>query len=114
MGISTTLRLAFNTTASTKRAAAPTGGVIPAPTENLASIKTTPLIPVDPELRARLDLGTPYILWQVFTEGGQDIAEGDILVVDSVEYPIHKVADWSHWRPGVTVSHLVVEELKST
>jgi hypothetical protein len=39
-----------------------------------------------------------------------DIERGDVLVVDSTEYPIRSCAEWE-WR-GTVYRHLVLEDLK--
>lgn len=96
-------------TASTKRAPAIAGGKRGVAVTQVASLKCTPLDPVDPELRQRLALSTPHELLQVFTSA-TDIREGDVLVVGSEEYPIRSCAEWV-WR-GTVYRHLVVEDLK--
>lgn len=56
-------------TASTKRSPALSSGVRGAMTTNLASVKCTPLDPVDPDLRSRLKLNTPHELLECFVDG---------------------------------------------
>ncbi len=51
-------------TASTKRSNRTTGLAV-----NLTNVKCTPLDPVDPELKMRLDLKTPGELLQTFADG---------------------------------------------
>ena len=100
-------------TASTKRPPAVSGGKRGSPVEHIASLKCTPLDPVDAELRERLGLKAPMEALQTFVQGGLDIREGDILVVGSTEYPIRAVADWT-WPPdGADYQQLIVEELKT-
>ena len=96
-------------TASTKRAVM-TSGIQAEPTENLTSLKCTPLDPVDAELRHSLELETPHELLQTFVDGALDILEGDVLVVGSNEYPIRSCAGWT-WD-GSEYLHLVLEDLK--
>lgn len=95
--------------ASTKRAPAISSGKRGTPTTNVSSLSCTPLDPVDAELRQRLALSTPHELLQTFT-GETDIREGDILTVDSTDYPIRACEEWD-WR-GATFLRLVVEDLK--
>lgn len=97
-------------TASTKRSPAASGGKRGTPTTFIASLRCAPLDPVDPETRQRLAINTPHELLQTFVDAGLDIQEGDILVVDSEEYPIPSAAQWS-WR-GSEFVHLIIEELK--
>lgn len=96
-------------TASTKRAPAISSGKRGTPVTQVTSLRCTPLDPVDPELRQRLALNTPHELLQTFT-AETAIAQGDLLVVSGVEYPIRSCAEWV-WR-GTTFRHLVVEDLK--
>jgi hypothetical protein len=101
-------------TASTKRAPAIAGGKRGTAVTQVASLRCTPLDPVDSalssELRQRLALNTPHLLLQTFVEANLDIERGDILVVGSEEYPIRSCAEWG-WR-GTVYRHLVVEDLK--
>lgn len=96
--------------ASTKRLPVVSGGKRGAAVTHLAKLQITPLEPVDAELRQRVDpLKAAHELHQAFADGAPDVRQGDILVVDSVEYPIRAAAAWSGRRPCV---HLVVEEVK--
>lgn len=57
-------------TASTKRApAASAGGLVTAAAASIASLKCTPLEPVDSETRQRLLLNTPMTISQTFVDG---------------------------------------------
>ena len=51
-------------------------------------------------------------LRQTFAPGDYDVREGDVLVVDEVEYPIRSVADWA-WAGCGSYLQIVVEELKA-
>jgi hypothetical protein len=99
-------------TASTKRNPATNlaTGLRSTPATEIASLSCTPLDPVDPEVRRRLQLETPHELLETFVDGSLDIKEGDILVVGSTEYPIKSVAEWT-WQDSKFL-HLVIEELK--
>lgn len=97
-------------TASTKRSPAISGGKRGAAVTQLASLTTTPLWPVDPEVRQRLALNSPHEVLETYTLA-TDVREGDILVVGASEYPIRACAEW----PGLTsmtFQHLIVEDLK--
>ncbi len=96
--------------ASTRRPPPLSGGKRGAPLPYLDDIWITPLDPVDPETRQRLALQTPHELLQTFADGGLDIVEGDVLVVDGAEYPVRSAAEWL-WRNSQYV-HLIIEELK--
>lgn len=95
---------------STKRAPDLSGGKRGTPATNLSGLSCTPLDPVDPELRARLELDTPHTLLETFLEGTNDIETGDVLVVSSVEYPIRAVEDWT-WR-DTRYQRLILENLR--
>ena len=95
-------------TASTKRASV-VSGKRGAPTTYVASLKCTPLDPVNSELAQRLGLDSAFELLQTFMEA-VDVAEGDVLVVGTKEYPVKYVGDWT-WRNAVC-RHLVLEDLK--
>lgn len=97
-------------TASTKRSPALSAGKRGTPSTWLASFRCTPLDPVDPETRQRLGLLTPHEVLESYADGGLDILEGDLLVVDEAEYPIRSVGEWA-WR-GSNYVHMIVEELK--
>lgn len=101
--IDRTLEFLCTQTASTKRS---DGGE---PATNLASITIVPLLPLEWELAQTLALNSPRTAYQTFTEAGQDIEMGDVLVVDGVEYPIRAVADWP---TDDEYLHLVVEAVK--
>lgn len=101
--------------AYTKRASV-SSGKRGTPTTKLTNLSITPLDPADPatrgELQERLGLETPYALLQTFVAGNLDIREGDVLVVDSTEYPIRAVTDWSGGTAVDGFMRLIVEELK--
>jgi len=64
-GIKSLLRV----TASTKRQPAISSGKRGTPVTKLTGVKCTPLDPVDPELRNRLELDTPHELLQTIADG---------------------------------------------
>lgn len=77
---------------------------------NLPRVACSVPYPADPEIRNRPVLDTPYELFEVFTEVA-DIREGDHLVYDGTDYPIHSCGNWpvSNGR----FLHLIIVELKS-
>lgn len=99
-------------TAATKRRPAIVGGKVGAMVTSVASLQVAPLAPVDADLQQRLALDTPHELLQSLCDGDEDVAEGDVLVVASVEYPIRACEDWGPVR-GRSFKRLVVEDLKS-
>jgi hypothetical protein len=105
MNIQAFRRMATNT-ASTKRSGLTSGFAT-----NLTNLKCLPLMPVDAEMRKRLDLNTPHVVYDTYLHGVTDIKRGDHLVINSVEYPIRSVAPWP-WPPE-TFIHLVVEDLSN-
>lgn len=102
----------LTTAASTKRRPAMSSGKIGAMTTNVASLLVAPLAPVDADLQQRLALDTPHELLQTVCDGAYDVAEGDVLVVGSVEYPVRACEDWGPVR-GRSFRRVVLEDLKS-
>jgi len=97
-------------TASTKRSGGIVDGKETAYTENIASLKCLPLDPVSPDMILGIEgLGWRETL-QTTTEGDLDIIEGDLLIVDSDEYPIRAVAEWS-WC-GSEFKTIYIEDIK--
>jgi len=104
-------------TASTKRSPGITDGLEGAYTENIASLKCTPLDSAAADRRGGWGILIPGIeglAWsealQTACEGGLDIVEGDLLVVAGTEYPIRAVAEWE-WR-GSEFKMLLLQETK--
>lgn len=96
---------------SFKRPPVTVGGKRGTPTVFLTDIRCTPLDPVDPEIRFRLGIETPFELLQTFVMSNSDVVAGDILVTSTnVEYPVKSVGEWE-WR-GSMFLHLYVEDLK--
>lgn len=99
-------------TASTKRVGAIVNGLTPAAVENIASLKCTPLDPVDPNVSQGVEGLSFREILQTFVQGGLDIKEGDLLVVGSTEYPIRAVGDW-YWGPtNADYVRLLLEDQK--
>ncbi len=113
MVIGRTFARLASVTASTKRPPAPSGGIVGDAVENIASLKCTPLDPVDAELRDMIPgLAGKGELLQTFVENGLDIEEGDILVVGSAEYNIRAAGGW-YWSPDAAdFDQLILEEHK--
>ena len=80
-------------TASTKRPAAISGGKAGEPTTNIASLKCTPLIAASRELIQMSNLQTTGLLYVTKAQSNLDIKTEDILVIDTVEYPIRAVTN---------------------
>ena len=100
-------------TASTKRSPSASGGLVGAAATNVSSLATTPLHPVDAELRQRIpSLAGRQELLECFADNDADVVEGDILVVSSVEYPVRAVEEWTWPHGGITFLRLIVEDLK--
>lgn len=95
-----------STSAATKRAEI-VSGKRGAPAVNLTGLSITPLDPISPDTQNRLQLDTPFKMRETYTEGDYDIVDGDILTVDSVDYPVRAVEkyewDTTHYL------HLIVE-----
>lgn len=97
--------------AATKRATLSGAGVRSGYSVFLTGLKCLPLMPVDAETRNRPELQTFHEVKETYLESGLDIDEGDMLVIDGVDYPVRAVEDWP-WRGGETYLRLIVEQLK--
>lgn len=88
-------------TASTKRNEDLGSGRTGSPVANLSSLKITPLWPVAAETQRILDINSPRELKECYhvpaDQGGTlpDVLEGDILTLDSTDYPILYVEEWT-------------------
>lgn len=112
--VSKSFDLLARVTASTKRDPAAVSGIIGAKVENLTGVKILALAPLTQQVQQLLGLtAVAGELWQTSTRE-TDIREGDVLVVDSVEYPVRAVGNWP-WRPsGADRVDVVVEETKTS
>ena len=100
-------------TATVKRPPALVAGKRGAPVavENL-SLAILPLMPLDAQVRASIPLDTPHQLYVTYTEGSNiNLTEGDLLVVDSVEYPIRRIAKWPY--DDFSYYEIIVEVLET-
>lgn len=95
--------------ANTKRAKTISGVRTP-PELYLVGVQCTLPDPVDPELKQRMLLGTPHEVLQVFVMELLDIVEGDVFVMDSVDYPVKKIAKWPTTKGGFL--QLFLEDLR--
>ena len=84
--------------ASTRRSGGISDGLEAAYAEEIVSLKCLPLDPVSAEIAQGFEGLSFREILQTQVEGGLDIVEGDLLVVDSVEYPIRAIEDWT-WPP---------------
>lgn len=100
-------------TATVKRPPALVSGKRAAPVAvSGVSLAIFPLMPLDPQVRASIPLDTPHTLLQTFTEGSSiNLQEGDLLVVDGVEYPIKRIASWPY--DDETYFDIIVEDRKT-
>jgi len=98
------------TTASTKRSGGITAGLETAYATNLATLKCLPLHPVDPELMLGIEGLAFHEVLQTEADAGLDILEGDLLVIDTVEYKVRSVAEWP-WRDS-SYAVIIVEQRK--
>lgn len=78
---------------------------------HLSNLKCTPLFPVSAETQTRLDIQSPYKTFETFLQDNPDIKNGDLLVINTVEYEIKSAAPWAF--AGDTRMHLVVEDTRN-
>lgn len=97
-------------TARTQRRAL-SGGKSAGYLARLSGVRLLPLMPLDAETRARPELATFHELKETFVETGVDIAEGDLLTLAGVAYPVRAVEEWP-WVDGSVYLRVLVEQLK--
>ena len=104
-------------TATTKRSPVISGNKRGVPVAHITTaFACTPLDPADSErardLAFRLRQGTQgaFELLECYVDASLDIREGDVLVVDSRDYPIRGVGVWS-WK-SADYLHLIVEDIR--
>jgi hypothetical protein len=90
---SISFRLMATATYATKRNAT-TSGVTTKAASKLTGVKGTPLMPVTPEIIERYQIQSPRQTFVVYVEGTLDILNGDILVFESVDYPVRGIGPW--------------------
>lgn len=68
-----------------------------------------PIMPLDPQVRPSIPGDTPHQLYVTYTEGTTiNLQEGDLLIVDAVEYPIRRIAMWPY--DDATYYEIVIEK----
>lgn len=99
-------------TASTKRRPKVSAGLSGAPVIHLGNIRCTPLNNASggDELRITYKIETLNILLDTMVDDDEDIVQGDIMVMDDVEYPVRLVLR-KHFR-GETYRRVIVEDLR--
>jgi hypothetical protein len=98
-------------TATTKRAPAATAGKhVGAAVAYLTGLRCTPLDQVVPDSMREMVVNAPYVPLVTAVHGVYDIREGDVLVVDGVEYAI-RVARRFDWKSS-EYRVLIVEETR--
>lgn len=108
------LRRMMNVTASTKRSPALTAGKRGLPATHLTALRCTPVDPAngqgaqDLALRLGDSLKQGFRIMETFTEPGQDLIDGDVLITNGREYVIRQVNEWA-WR-GSSFMHLLMED----
>lgn len=85
-------------TASTKRSGGISSGLEAAYATEIVSLKCLPLDPVSAEIAQGFEGLSFREILQTQVEGGLDVVEGDLLVVNSTEYPIRAIEDRT-WQP---------------
>lgn len=99
------------TTASTKRSVK-AGSQFGEPTSNLSGVACLPVMPIDPQVAATMNVEAPYELMETFVDGVIDIVEGDLMTVDGIEYRVRAVGDWPFAYSSTAYKALVLEEVK--
>lgn len=99
--------------ASTKRPPAISSGKRGVPVTHLTVVKCLPLATVNAELAERAGIRTPYEAKSTVVDGALDIGEGDVLVIEGVEYAIRAVEEYPWLNTSTAFRRLVVEEVKA-
>lgn len=99
-----------DTQASTKRNPAAVAGVVAAPATYLTGLELLPIMPVSDDIRLRYTIESPREAYVTYIQGVVDIVEGDILVVDSVSYPVRAASPW----PAHNYTEVIVDKVVGT
>lgn len=112
-----TARSFCTVTASTKRAVDEGAGQYSAPVAYLSSLAITPLWPLEGGTITQFAIESPRDYrecYHVPVAGAPlpDVAEDDLLIVSSVEYPVQYIHDYKD--SDVPVLHIIVQRVKGT
>ena len=103
-------RLATST-ATTKRSVK-TGGKFASPTASLSGVACLPVMPVDPEVAATLNVEVPHEVMETYVDTAVDIVEGDLMTIDSIEYRVRAVGDWPFRYTSTAFKAIMLVEVK--
>lgn len=81
--------------ASTKRNPAVAGGKVGEPVVYLTDLNILPLMPVSKEIQERYQIKSPRLSYTTYISGNPDIAHGDVLTVDTVDYNVIAASPWN-------------------
>lgn len=104
-------RLATETVDIKRAAAVVSGKRAETPSTVYSGVKCTKLFPVDAETLRRLQLNSPYVVFEMMTMGTYVIENGDLAVIGGTSYKVKAVEPWT-FRSEYAI-RLIVEEDKS-
>jgi len=99
--------MTFNYAATEKanvlRSPAMAAGKVGVPVLHLSNIPILPLMPVTPEILELYELSSPREKYVTYVQNSVDIQEGDVLVVDSLQFLVKAVGPWLDPRPYLEI-----------
>lgn len=99
------------TTATTKRSVK-TGTKFGDPVAHLSEIACLPVMPVDIEVAATLNVEAPFELMETYVDTAYDIVDGDLMTIDGIEYRVSAVGDWPFAYTSTAFKAIVLQEVK--
>lgn len=106
-----TFDYAATETANVLRSPAMASGKVGTPASHLSDIPILPLMPVTPEILELYKIKSPREKYVTYVQNSVDILEGDVLVVDSLQFLVKAVGPWLNPRPYLEV---IVELVQGT
>jgi len=84
------------------------GGKRGIPVAVIDSLRISSLYPLDPATAVTMGLKAPFRTFETYTSSTDEIRNGDILVIESKEYPIISAELWNH---RIKFYRLIVQEV---
>lgn len=98
-----TFNYAATETANVLRSPAMASGKVGVPAAHLSDVPILPLMPITPEILELYKLSSPREKYVTYVNNAVDIQEGDVLVVDSLQFLVKAVGPWLEPRPYIEV-----------
>ncbi len=75
----------------------------------IVGVRCVPLIAADTQIRQRLDIQGPIVLWHTYVMGLPDIRSGDVLSLNGKDYQVKTAPERLDYR-HIQAMHLILEE----